>query len=809
MIKIWWMIIRSYRKRMIGMWLIFAVVILMITMVDQIVVNIDREIDVQTKPLVGADLVVESSQVLSWADAFAIQQILSGKYEKLLSYVEFYSTVGNTDNPKLVQVQWVQSWYPLYGEIVVSMIADGRTVTNPSDFTGALVDEQTYELIWGSSSIQLGELSVPVVWVIISAPSAGINIFDEGRKVIIPYELVQSTSLTDVWSRVEYQWQVQLKDESDATNLEETIETQFEKKYQVTLARDRIQQLWWVTDQLDQYVSLILIVTVMLSLVMMATATMTMTITIRSSVAMMRVLGLTRVRIAAMMIMLYGSMFVIGAVVWVIVSRILFVSLATIEITQWFVWSWSVVVSIGLIACISFVISCWQPLWQLVMTHPLALLASDDAIVNRDRIVSLGILWIWSWLILWILTGSWLFALIVVVVASMVLSWWYWCMMWWFRMLTDRMQTIRQSSFGRFDAVRHMTIPGNQTWLLVWWLTMALVSFCVIISVSVSFLDRLRISSVDQPNIFVLNVRTQDIETIKQVDPQSRLYDTILGRIQSVDGVRLSDYLDARELWQRWWEFTREFNMTSMTLNNSPIVNGGALWSWWVSLDQDFAQNLWVWVGSRLTLNIQGRSFDLVVANLRKSIRTGSEPFFYMQLDSKQFAQAPRSWFWITRQESSQLIEFKKQMIEKIWPHLSFVDIAAIIDLVTNISTKIIAIIIACMSIIIVLLLCVSIASNEASALVSQQWYRLYHILGMTKADLIRKSWRVVWLYGLVVMVLVLILTSAILWYIYSQASILMWSAWSLVPMVGGSILTIVVMIGSYWLFHRAIIAKI
>ncbi len=808
MIKVWWMIIRSYRKRMLGMWLIFAVVILMITMVDQIVINIDREIDVQTKPLVGADLVVESSQVLSWADALAIEQILSGRYEKLLSYVQFYSTVGNTDNPKLVQVQWVQSWYPLYGEIIVSMIADGSVVNNPVQFSGALVDEQTYELIGRSGGIHLWEQIIPVVWIITSAPSAGINIFDEGRKVIIPYEIVESTALTDMGSRVEYQLQVKLINEIHAENLEETIETQFDKKYSVRLARDRVEQLGWLIEQLDQYVSLILIVTVMLSLVMMSTATMTMTITIRSTVAMMRVLGLTRSRIAIMMTVMYGSMFVVGAVVWVIISRVLFVLLTTVEITQGFVWSWSVVVSVSLIACIGFVIGCWQPLWQLVMTHPLALLNSDDAVHDHDRIVSLGILWAWSWLILLILTGSWVFSLLVVAATGVVLSWWYWCMMWWFRILTDKMQAVRQSSFGWFDAVRQMIVPGNQTWLLVWWLTIALVSFCVIVSVSVSFLDRLRISSVDQPNLFVLNIRTQDVDIITALDPQARLYDTILGRIQFINGVSLSDYLDAREPSQRWG-FTREFNMTSVRLDNSPIVDGWALWSGWVSLDQQFAKDLGVWLGDRLTITVQGRVFDLIVTNLRKSIRTGTEPFFYMQLDNAQFEQAPRSWFWITRQQSDQLIPFKKQMIEKIWPHLSFVDIAVIVKLVTDISTKIITIIVAFMGIIIVLLLCVSIASNEASALVSKQWYRLYHILGMTKSDLIRKSWRMVWLYGLVVMILVVILTSAILWYIYSQASILTWLLWSLVPMIGGSMLVIVVMIGSYWLFHRAIIAKI
>jgi hypothetical protein len=59
----------------------------------------------------------------------------------------------------------------------------------------------------------------------------------------------------------------------------------------------------------------------------------------------------------------------------------------------------------------------------------------------------------------------------------------------------------------------------------------SLLSFCVIAAVSLSFIDRLRISSIDQPNIFVLNVRNADIQTIEKIDTGAVLYDTILGRI--------------------------------------------------------------------------------------------------------------------------------------------------------------------------------------------------------------------------------------------------------------------------------------
>lgn len=87
---------------------------------------------------------------------------------------------------------------------------------------------------------------------------------------------------------------------------------------------------------------------------------------------------------------------------------------------------------------------------------------------------------------------------------------------------------LRVSAFSWFDASRQTFIPGNQTGLLVGGLSSALVAFCLIIALSLSFIQRLDTSAVDQPNLFVLNVRTEDISTIENLDPNARLYDTIL-----------------------------------------------------------------------------------------------------------------------------------------------------------------------------------------------------------------------------------------------------------------------------------------
>jgi hypothetical protein len=41
-------------------------------------------------------------------------------------------------------------------------------------------------------------------------------------------------------------------------------------------------------------------------------------------------------------------------------------------------------------------------------------------------------------------------------------------------------------------------------------------------------MDRLNISAIDQPNLFVLNVRTEDVPIIESFDKNAKLYDTIL-----------------------------------------------------------------------------------------------------------------------------------------------------------------------------------------------------------------------------------------------------------------------------------------
>ena len=93
MIRSFLSLFRSHLTRLVSMSLIFAIVIMMITLVNQIITNIDNQITTQTKPIVGADMIVSSSQPFSGIFLEYIDSQLLKYDAKLLQGVQFYTTV--------------------------------------------------------------------------------------------------------------------------------------------------------------------------------------------------------------------------------------------------------------------------------------------------------------------------------------------------------------------------------------------------------------------------------------------------------------------------------------------------------------------------------------------------------------------------------------------------------------------------------------------------------------------------------------------------------------------------------------------
>ena len=111
----------------------------------------------------------------------------------------------------------------------------------------------------------------------------------------------------------------------------------------------------------------------------MATATMTMTINITTSLAIMRIVGLTRVQTLLVTTLLFGSFFIIGGIFGIASAYILFENIGRlIPLAQDFVRYPSQIIIIIALSVISFIIACRQSIIYLTTTHPLSLLKQDS-----------------------------------------------------------------------------------------------------------------------------------------------------------------------------------------------------------------------------------------------------------------------------------------------------------------------------------------------------------------------------------------------------------------------------------------------
>lgn len=804
----------AHKMRIFAMAVMFAVVVMMISLIDQIVFNIDNQIELQTKPIVWADLIIEDNQPLDTKMLWFLRDM--DDVDLVTEYVEFYTTLVTNTDPMLFKLQAIQDPYPLYGILKVHDIAWNGFISNPADYLSwkqwVYLDAESYKLLWNPITIDVWSLTLDVLGIIQEQANLGFNFLDEGRTVMIHNDLVKSTQLMDYWSRIEYQLQIKVSQSIDISDIElitTRIKEQFGNDIRIIAAQERIWQLWSLINQFNQYISIITIAMVLLVLAAMNIAISTMATIIRSTIAIMRVLGMTKKQVIIILSLVWLSSFIIGLVWWWIWSYVLFQYVTQLEVAQDFIRINKIFRRVILVSILSFLICTLPSIITLVRTWPLELLQQHQ----------ISFSWMYKYfLLLWymfgiiaillVLTGDVFFSALVVVFFVIVAFVFHTLLYYLFNIWTSIAKQRRSSNFLIFDALRQTILPGNQTSLLVGSLLVALISFAVLLSVSWSFIDRLRISWIDQPNLFILNVKSIDLDNYREYDPSVKLYDNIATRIFAINGESLDTYLDNRfgDSGQQS-EFTREFNVTTAALINSPILRGDILQTWWVSLDESFAQRLELNIGDRLTLLIQWRYFDQIVTSLRKRISTGSEPFFYMQLDAQEFSLAPRSWFAVTRVED--LWAYKSWLINLLWNHLSFIDIAQIIKLITDISYQIITVIVACVMLIIILIMCVSIASNESSASLSRQSYQLYYILWMTKNQLIQKSFFIIAAYSAMIIIVLIILLPLLLSYIYSQAVLLTWSWTSFYIIITIVVLSIVITMWSYMFFHTSIIKKV
>ena len=196
---------RDAKSSRVRLFLFIASIILGIAAVVSIQLfskNLEDNIQLQSKALMGADFIINSQQIPTDRAQAIIDSLEPGA-----SAVNFVSMIAFPKNgeTKLVAVRGLEGVFPFYGTIDSQPVL---AAANYQKLGGALVDA-TLMLqfnIKPGDSIKIGELILPIIGSLKSIPGSSAISSSVAPPIIIPYRFIAQTELLQFGSRKEYQF---------------------------------------------------------------------------------------------------------------------------------------------------------------------------------------------------------------------------------------------------------------------------------------------------------------------------------------------------------------------------------------------------------------------------------------------------------------------------------------------------------------------------------------------------------------------------------------------------------------------------
>lgn len=631
------------------------------TFLSQALFSVSSFLDNQTKETLGGDIVIEANKPLNQTQLASVEDYLCPWGCTKTQTVRFLNSLPiGTGQPLLTTVIGYDDAYPLYGNL--------ETTTNKR---WVLVSSSLAQSLGNATGIQLWATWLTIDGQIITLPWTSVRSFDGWRTILVPLEKIDSTELIQTGSRVNYRTAFKLTpgNENERIKMLEAMLPEFEID---GLEETRSQQEQFFS-QLKSVIVLALCSLVLLTFSGLRIMNDLLQRRLLETVRLVRLLWTTQRKLIRTGSFLLIWLIILAIVLWWALGYHAWRFVPRNDVGIIPTWSWLPFVRSSIV--------CFALCGALVVSRKAYF--SSKNLLATDVYASTNP---WgSWIIIW---GVLLFSLITELWFSRsTLRLWGWIL------------ALLAGVYGVLYALVHLMVRRTQSWKSSrlarrWvirrssqpWSPMVLMQTIMVTLITISaicFLFWLSIRSFvtsfatqEQPNTFLLNLRTEDIAPLQEMFPWSPAYDVILGRIISIDDVTLRAVMEAQDRVS--WRYTREFNMTTVPLFDTVtdwLPSWQQPWSWEVSVDSRIAEELWITVWSMLRMSIVGREFALRVVQLRRTTRNAIKPFFYFQLSAEQFADAPRSYFSLQTFPQETRGTTLKTITERLGNHLSFIEV--------------------------------------------------------------------------------------------------------------------------------------
>lgn len=685
---------------------------------NNIVLSVKDYLQDQIKPLVGWDIVLSNRSDLD-------EKKLREKYEKtfhIAKTIEMNSTIfDDAKNPSLVEIVYHSPNYPFYNQFEYEIINEkGKIIVNQNTFEKY---GKVLEILWKNYEVK---------WIIKKSPLWNISIYASQNTLYLPIDEFD-TKLNATNSRLEYQYYLLFEWKYDENYKEILKNDPILKDVRVRTLTDRNESIWDITDRFYVFINFFNLVVFVLTFFIVILSLETFFKKVKPTLGLLNIFWLKKSQI------FYYNFWVL---LWVFFLSFILAYLLNIWVMQWLAFEYNFFESKleslykwFFITLILLFVGVFSPVYKVWKSDISSLLKDEGNFSNfsfKDYCIYLGLIFsgfLWvnliSGIAFWesILYSLGFITLIVVfyILIEKILHINFWV---FFR---------QAKNFYLFDAIRSTIKPGNVSFLIIFASIISFLSIFIFYVFSGSFLNYLQNITKTSNDTFVLNVQQNDLDTIQKYFSENEIYEIVTLKIKQINGQSLEQYLKTDTVSR---QFSREFSSTTKVLDNK-ILSGEKLSSLWVSVDSEFASELWLKLSDEITFSVAGLEIKLKVVNLRESVRNGTNPFFYFQLEKSDFEKYPKNYI-LSYKESQKPEWFEKTLSQEIWNHLTFIKTKEIIEIVIGIANQILLVVYLCLGYIFVFSFLSFLVSLSFLATFKKAKFNLLHILWGNKKKLLQ-----------------------------------------------------------------------
>lgn len=671
--------------------------------------NLNDEISLQAKSLLGADLEVYSKQPWTEEQQLYIDSIDS----KPSSQVRFASMIyfPSSEGTRLAQVRALEGEYPYYGaieaepEIAVKEFYKGKY---------ALVDEKLLIQFTVSvgDDIKIGNSTFKILGQLKSVPGqSGIG-SAISPIVYIPLDQLETTGLIQKGSRATHSYFYKFKSQKQFKKKLEGIKTRLDE---LSIGYDTVKKRKKNTSKAFGNMAVFLNMTAFIALLLgsigVSGAVFIYLKEKNKSVATLRCLGLKgshafliffyQVMVMGFIGSLLGCLVGIGIQFYLpqLVQDIL--PLAFETRIYWSVAAQGLV--LGMVITLLFSL---LPLISLVQISPLVSIRESFEQNSKTKVdlkkysVYTAIV-LFLYLFSYIQIGEWKEALYFIgglIITLLLLLLLAQGLIWLAKKYSPQFK-----SFNVKQGFANLHRPNNQTTILTLTIGTCVVLLSILYYSKDLLIQEITIAGAgDRPNMVLFDIQTDQKEAVKQLTtdydlPVVQEVPVVTMRLKTAKGISKKQAVSDSTLDIPDWVYNREYRVTFRdSLIASETLTEGSLQKYnsnsdsvLVSISEGFAKAREWSIGDEITWNIQGAILKTYIGSIRKIDWKRVQTNFIVLFPSGILEKAPKFHVLVTRTDSpSQSAKYQQAMV-KLFPNVSIIDLELILKTVEEVLVKI------------------------------------------------------------------------------------------------------------------------